>query len=275
MDEVKAYIETGILELYALGEVTPEERLQVEDMLSRHQAIRAELAEIEKAIELYTTANAVTPADNQRDKILNSLLTNFADDRTFVSKKQAIKDNVIAMPVANTTNFYKYAFAASVALLAVSIVALYNMHNQLEQSNMQLAALATQNQQISKTVSFKDEQLSVFHDTTFKMIKLNPTVHAPASAHIMIAWSPVKKKVMIDMATLKMPENDQAHQYQLWALVGKKPISLGVFDKKPNDTTDMKEMKSIASADAFAVTLEPRGGSVNPTMNEMMVLGKF
>ena len=72
-----------------------------------------------------------------------------------------------------------------------------------------------------------------------------------------------------------MPVNDKDHQYQLWALVGGKPIDLGVFDKSPKDTTDMKEMKSIASAEAFAVTLEPRGGSINPTMNEMMVLGKF
>jgi anti-sigma-K factor RskA len=37
----------------------------------------------------------------------------------------------------------------------------------------------------------------------------------------------------------------------------------------------MKEMKPIATANAFAVTLEPRGGSVSPTMDEMMVIGKF
>jgi len=275
VDEVKAYIETGILELYALGDVTPEERLQVEEMLVKYPAIKAELNEIEKAIEQYASANAVAPSDNQRDKILNSLVTNFADDSTFVTKKQSVNNNVITLPAAQANNFYKYAFAASIALLAVSIVALYNMHNQLEQSNQQLAVLASQNQQISKTVSFKNEQLGVFHDTTFKMIRLKPTVHAPASANIVVAWSPVKKKVMIDMASIKMPVNDKDHQYQLWALVGGKPVDLGVFDKSPSDTTDMKEMKSVASADAFAVTLEPRGGSANPTMDELMVLGKF
>jgi anti-sigma-K factor RskA len=37
----------------------------------------------------------------------------------------------------------------------------------------------------------------------------------------------------------------------------------------------MKEMRSIASADAFAVTLEPRGGSQSPTMSEMVAIGKF
>lgn len=273
MDDINAYIETGILELYVLGDVTPEEKLQVEDMMSKHPVIKAEVTEIENALEAYALANAVAPSTSQRDKILNSLLTNFADDRTFTTKKPVVGDNVIAMP-ARQANFYKYAFAASVALLAASIVALYNMNKQLQQSNMQLAALSTQNQQISKTVSFKDEQLNVFRDTTYKLIKLKPTVHAPASANMMVVWSAAKKKVMIDMVALNMPKNDKDHQYQLWALVGGKPIDLGVFDKTGDDEADLKQMKSIATVDEFAVTLEPRGGSVNPTMSELMVMGK-
>ena len=273
MDDLNAYIETGILELYVLGDVTPDERLQVEGMMSRHPAIKAEVAEIENAMEAYALANAITPSAPQRDKILNSTLTNLADDRTFTTKKRVEEDNVITMP-PRQTNFYKYAFAASVALLAASVVALYNMNKQLQQSNMQLAVLSIQNRQISKTVSFKDAQLNVFRDTTIKLIKLKPTVHAPASANIMVAWSPSKRKVMIDMLALNMPKNDKDHQYQLWALVGGKPVDLGVFDKTGDDEADMKEMKSIGTADAFAVTLEPRGGSVNPTMSELMVLGK-
>ena len=79
---------------------------------------------------------------------------------------------------------------------------------------------------------------------------------------------------MIDMGSVKMPMNDKEHQYQLWALVKGKPVDLGVFDKTP-DSAAMKEMKPIAYADAFAVTLEPRGGSPSPTMDEMMVIGKF
>jgi hypothetical protein len=32
-------------------------------------------------------------------------------------------------------------------------------------------------------------------------------------------------------------------------------------------------MKEIGSAAAFAVTLEKKGGSVSPTMNQMIVIG--
>ncbi|HEY0245865.1 MAG TPA: anti-sigma factor [Mucilaginibacter sp.] len=275
VDVVKAYIETGILELYVLGDVTPDERLQVEQMISDHPVIRAEVDEIEEAMELYAHANAVSPPVNQRSKILNSLLTNLGDDRTFTSKKQSgTTNNAITIPAAQTGNFYKYAFAAAVILLIGCIFALYNMHSQLQQSNTQLAVLASQNQHFSKRVNLMDRQLGVFRDTTFKVLRLKPTGLVP-DIGITVAWSPVKKKVMLDMVTMKMPKNDQYHQYQLWALVAGKPVNLGVFDKSPSDTADMKEMKTIAAADAFAVTLEPRGGSTNPTMNEMMVLGKF
>jgi anti-sigma-K factor RskA len=170
-------------------------------------------------------------------------------------------------------NVYKYAFAACLALLVISLAALFNVYNRLQESNNLVASLQTQNQRFTNEVNLKDQQLAVFHDPSYKLLKLQGTAHSPSSA-LMVIWSPAKKKVMIDMATAKMPVNDKDHQYQLWALVGGKPVDLGVFDANP-DSTDMKEMKSIASAEAFAVTLEPRGGSVNPTMDQMMVISKF
>ena len=49
---------------------------------------------------------------------------------------------------------------------------------------------------------------------------------------------------------------------------------MGVFDNNVLDSAaTVKEMKSIGAADAFAVTLEPTGGSVNPTLTEMVVMG--
>jgi len=274
VEDIKAYIESGILELYVLGDVTHEEKLQVEAMAARHPAIKAELEEIEKSLESYTNANAVEPPENLRDKVLNSLVTNLADDRIFNTKEdQKPEAKVVEMTNPRQVTIYKYAFAACFVLLIVSVAALINAYRQIDQSNTLIASLQSQNQRIANTVNLKDGEIGVLRDPSFKMMRLQGTKKSPASA-LTVAWSPVKKKVWIDMATANMPLNDKDHQYQLWALVGGKPVSLGVFDA---DTTskDMKEMESIASADAFAVTLEKRGGSPTPTPDEMMVLGKF
>jgi anti-sigma-K factor RskA len=264
------------LELYVLGDISPEEKLQVEVMAAKHPAIKAELDEIERSMELYAEHNAVEPAENLRNRVLNSILTNFGDDNSFDTKKEATVNNVIALPAPKTNNFYKYAFAASFALLIASGIALMNLYNKLQDSNTQLAALQIDKQHFARRVNLVEGQLSVLRDPSFKFLKLNATPHAPAGTAVTIAWNPAKKKVMIDMASVKMPVNDKTHQYQLWAIVAGKPVDLGVFDANP-DSTDMKEMKTIAAikTDAFAVTLEPRGGSINPTMDQMMVIGKF
>ncbi|MDB5132440.1 MAG: hypothetical protein JWR02_2189 [Mucilaginibacter sp.] len=274
MEDIKAYIESGILELYVLGDVTQEEKLQVEDMALKHPAIKAELDEIERSMELYAESNSVGPPAHLRDRVLNSVLTNFADDRNFDTKKGSeAPDNTVVLSAQRSYNFYKYAFAACLTLLLASSIALIALYNQLQQSNNQLAVLQTDKQHFANRVNLMDHELSVFRNPSFKFMKLKGTVRAP-SAVLMVAWNPVNKKVMIDMGSMKMPVNDKDHQYQLWALVGKKPVGLGVFDMKA-DSTDMKEMKSIASANAFAVTLEPRGGSATPTMDQMMVIGQF
>ena len=273
LEDIKAYIESGILELYVLGDVTAEERAEVEAMALKHPAIKAELSEIERSLELYADENAVEPTENLRDRILNSLVTNLSDDRTFPSREARVEDNIISIKRAESSNTYKYAFAACLALLIISVAALISVYNKLQQSNTLLVSLQNQNQHFANRVNLMDRELSIFHDPSYKLLKLQGTPKSPSSA-ITVAWSPAKKKVMIDMANANMPVNDKDHQYQLSALVGGKPVDLGVFDA---DTTskDMKEMKSIASADAFAVTLEPRGGSQNPTMDQMMVIGKF
>ena len=275
VEDIKAYIESGILELYVLGDVSREEKLQVEAMAAKHPVIKAELDEIERSMELYAKENAVEPSEGLRDRVLNSMLTNLGDDNTF-TKHTPAKDNIIALSAPKTSNFYKYAFAACLALLIASSVALITLYNKLQQSASQVAALQLDKQHFANRVNYMEGELGIMRDTTFKFLKLNATPHAPTGTAITIAWSKAKHKVMIDMANVKMPVNDREHQYQLWAIVAGKPVDLGVFDANP-DSTDMKEMKTIASAktDAFAVTLEPRGGSINPTMDQMMVIGKF
>lgn len=274
LEDIKAYIESGILELYVLGDVSASEKLQVEAMALKHPAIKAELDEIERSMELYAEKNAVEPAEHLRDRVLNNVLTYFGDNSTFDKAGDESINNVIPFTAPKTTSFYKYAFAACLVLLLTSIVALISMYNRLQDSNNTIAALKSDNQHFANTVSLKEGELEVLQDVSFKFLKLQATAKAPTGSQITVAWSPAKKKVWIDMKSLKMPENDKEHQYQLWALVAGKPVDLGVFDAN-SDTTDMKEMKPIASADAFAVTLEPKGGSPTPTMDQMMVIGKF
>ena len=273
MEEIRSYIESGVLELYALGDLNPDEKQEVEGMLSKHPELRLELAEIEKSLEHYAKAYSIEPSSNLRQNVLLKL----SDEGGQQSNNTKSEPTIVTLP-PRRDSFFRYAFAASVALLVMSLASLVFLYSQLQDSKQQIAVLQTSNQQFSNRVNFMTEELSdkevalgVLRNPEFKLIKLDGTKQAP-KASMTVAFNPVKKEVMIDMASMKMPANDTEHQYQLWALVDGKPVDLGVFDMKPDDD-GMIRMKTVENAQAFAVTLERRGGSPTPTMEQMMVMG--
>ena len=271
MKDLKTYLESGILELYVLGDLSSEEICEVENTIAQHPEVKAEVDAIENALQAYAVSNAIQPSEVVRKKILNSM-----------EASGSIEAPVVPLhKTGSALNFYKYAFAASVALLLVSVILLINLNNMLKESNTQLAVLQSENQQYSNRVNFMDQELEdskkfleIYQQpAAYNLVSLKGTPKAPA-ASLTVAFSPSKEEVMIDLSSLKMPSNDEDHQYQLWALVDGKPVDLGVFDST-DDRSGMKRMKSVKGAQAFAVTLEPKGGSVNPTMEQMMAMGNI
>lgn len=59
--ELHQFIESGILELYILGQVSPDEKAQVEKMAALHEAVKEELDLIERTLEDYAFQHAISP----------------------------------------------------------------------------------------------------------------------------------------------------------------------------------------------------------------------
>nr|WP_255563686.1 anti-sigma factor [Mucilaginibacter rivuli] len=248
-------------------------------MAEKYPEIKAELAEIERSLEAYALQNAVQPPDHLRERVLNSLVTNFANDNNFPTKgrthddNEDVRDNVITF-TGRSNNFYKYAFAASMLALIASLFGIYSLNNQLQQSQETIASLRIKNTSFANQVNYIENEVTVLRDPEAKVLKLQGLPKAPG-AQLTIAWMPKKKKVMINLEDMKLAANDKDHQYQLWAIVDGKPVNLGVFDAAKADTAGMKEMKPVSNAVMFAVTLEKHGGVPSPTMSEMVVAAKI
>ena len=277
MENIKEYIESGVLELYVLGDLNPAESAEVEAMSKLYPEVKTELEEIESVMAKVADNFAVEPASKVKDNFVASI--SFSDEDEIVGEETLKEAKVIPMNKSGL-NFYKYALAACIALLLVSVVAIVNLNRNLQDSRQQIAQLETSNQSFANRVNYlddrvskSDEALGVFTNADYKMVSLIGTPASPESK-IIVAYNAKEQKVMIDLKSMKMPKNDQDHQYQLWALVDGKPVDLGVFDA--DDTLlGLKTMKSIGALQTFAVTLEPRGGSVAPTMEKLMVLGNI
>jgi anti-sigma-K factor RskA len=88
------------------------------------------------------------------------------------------------------------------------------------------------------------------------------------STYATVYWKTSSSEVYLAPAGL--PEPEEGKQYQLWAIVNGEPRSAGMV----NDLKGLNVMQQISDASAFAITLEPEGGSESPTLEAMYVLGE-
>lgn len=285
MEEGKAYIESGILELYVLGELNEQEQYEVEAMAAKYPEVKQEISAIELAMEEYAIQHSVQPSIALENKILEKI------EAAIVVKSEVPENTTPATPQqAKVLPLYpegyesklktlRIALIACAVLLIVTGIALYSAHTELGSAKQQIIALNQDKQKFANTVNYMKEtnqELQTIadmpNDPDWKVIKLAGTKMDP-QAKMMVYWHTSGRHVMVDNSKMGLPKNDQAHQYQLWALVNGKPVDLGVFDVKADTTHILLKMKEIGSAQAFAVTLEKRGGVASPTMDQMIVMG--
>lgn len=275
MEESAAYIESGILELYVIGQLTVQEQEEVEAMAEKFPLIKEEIYAIEIAMEKYALSHAIQPSAEVDSRIFSEIAT--------LSRSETKSEPKI-IPLhpdqrQSTVRALRYALVACVGLLMLSFVALYFAHKNLNAAKQQLLALNTDKEKYASTVSFLKDENNDLHeiaaiaaDPSWKSVKLDGTGIAP-KANMTVYWHKKGQHVMVDNSKMTLPVNDAAHQYQLWAMVNGKPVDLGVFDATSGPRKILVAMKETADAQAFAVTLEKKGGSVNPTMNKLVALG--
>ena len=270
MNELEAYIASGILELYVLDQVNDQERTSVLAMAAKHPEVQDEIAAIERAMEQYAQMNSIES-------------TKELDMSLFTSAKPVdavdTQPKVVKLGTSGNNRTLQFALAACLGLLVMSTVALFSTYNRLNLANNQLAELRQQKDQYTRNASFMEErnqELKLIADMPYhadwKPIALKGVGSSP-SAELTVYWNKVDHKVMVNNHNKVLPAHDESHQYQLWAMVDGKPVDLGVFDSSDENKRMIFEMKSIAGAQAFAVTLEKAGGSASPTMDKMVVMG--
>jgi anti-sigma-K factor RskA len=126
---------------------------------------------------------------------------------------------------------------------------------------------------MERRLSATQEQLHVLRSPDeYKLVALAGTPAHPA-ARARVLFNKAAHRVYIDVAQL--PPLPPGKQYQLWALDQGKPVDAGVLTAATTAGDGLQQMKNIASAQAFAMTVEPTGGSAGPTLDTMTVIGNI
>ncbi|MGF1922927.1 MAG: anti-sigma factor [Bacteroidia bacterium] len=275
MEEVKAYIESGILELYVLGQLSAVECVEVEDMANKHPEVKAEILSIELAMENYALQNSIEPSEATAEKLFTKI--GITETKQVITEPKIVPlfDDVVDGKVKKL----RYALVACSILLAISLGALFSAHKELKDANFQITTLSSDKDKFASMASkleFEnagmENRIAMTETDEWTTVKLAGVQNAP-KAKMLVYWNKNNKNILINYAAMDLPKTDQSHEYQLWALVDGKPVSLGVFASNESAKEAVIQMQTIEKAQAFAVTIEPTGGSVNPTMEKMVVMG--
>ena len=294
MENIQDYIESGILEQYVLGELSVAEQAAVEAQAASHSEIQEELQQVQETLGFYADAHAVTPPAGMRERVLTNVLAQIAAP----TPSSALRADVDAVAQANhrpapTETVVRsigsaaapapaarsvWAMAASVALI-LSLAGNALFYSRWQNASSELVAMQNDQARFAQTSQVVERQLGdlrqeneVLRNDEFKAIALAGTKTAP-SARARVLFNAATHKVYVDVRSL--PALPAGKQYQLWALDKGKPVDAGVLTAATATGEGIQHMKDIASAQTFAMTIEPTGGSVNPTLNTMTVVGNI
>ena len=265
---VTEYIESGILESYVMGAISDQEQREVECLSSIYPEVRNELDELSAALENYALLYSLEPPAAIKTRLMGQLEFN-ESHQTIVRPMPIDHDSV---PTYRST----WIVAASVGLVVLMFS--FFLLSQLRTNHNELASLKSNNGSLQselrqlRNVRVRDEQrLAVLQQAGMRVIQLRGNQKAPNS-DVFVYWNTKTRQVSVDINSL--PTLPATQQYQLWSLVDGKPVDAGVFE---SDTTSPGQAlqllnRPVGRADAFAVTVEKRGGSPSPTMSTLLAL---
>jgi anti-sigma-K factor RskA len=260
--DTKQYIDTGILELYVCGLLDETQNSAIAILALEQHEIKNEILAIEKAIIS-----------------LSSSFSPFLSVQNFekIKVKLALKHQ--KQLDLQPTNYWKTytGWAAAIAMLFGGVYG-YDLQKDTQNKLVSEVAVKTQLQKNLNLIEKNNQKtladLATIRDIKNTIVVLGGQAIAPTS-FAKIYWNQETQTVFVDAAGLPKPPTGMV--YQVWSLKLKPqltPTDIGLLNNFEQNNNKIFAVHTTADADAFGITLEPAGGSVTPTMEQLYVLGK-
>jgi anti-sigma-K factor RskA len=236
----ETFLESGLLEQYALGIADPAEEQVVEQMFNLHPELRQEVEDMRRAIEQYALQHAIPPPPAVKTKIQQEIERKTAAPQQIATTRSVSWLNVVVI-------------GALVVLCTLTALRMRSL--QVENKNLQGQLVTCESRE--KIVAFlKDPQ-------TQPMLLLG-TAYAPQAAAL-VYWNEEMHTAMINPFKLSPLKPNQ--QYQIWADVDGKMVNAGLISTQ---LEKYQSLKYLPNAKSLNITIEPLGGSQSPTVSRLV-----
>jgi anti-sigma-K factor RskA len=269
---IKEYISSGIIESYVLGVVSDQERQEVECISHIYPEVLQHLVAMQDELEQLSEGWKKEPPAELKDRVMAAIKAEASNEK---AEAKIINLNTAA-PKSGVSGQWRLIAAASVLAVLAMGTLFVTKQNQLSTSESQLQALSTDINQKEITMAnletelanYSQEKIFLLHEETIP-VDLAGTPNSP-DAKVKVFWNEGVNKLVLASNTLPVAPKDL--QYQLWAIIDGAPVDLGVIDRFEDKTVFSRDV-DVKSVQAFAITLEKNGGSPQPNLEQLYVIG--
>ncbi|MFT5196001.1 MAG: anti-sigma-K factor RskA [Cellvibrionaceae bacterium] len=235
---------------YALGSLDNEEVAKVESLLSKSNSARQELAQFQQVVDLIgAAAPAIEPSTSFEDRLFSRIV------KTAAEAPAVVKPRRIQPVVPTLFERLSELFARPTLQMAGGLAMVLLLFSS--------GFLMVQNRQIQSELDFaiSNNGLPTFELASINGIESNTGL-------VVMSLDGVNGTVIIDGMT---PPADDS-QYQLW-LIQDNDVEAGPtfeLNEKGYGARWVLSAKPLNSYNYFMVTLEPAGGSLQPTSDPVL-----
>lgn len=253
-------IESGMLEMYLIGDLPPNEALEVERAIRTYPEVKQEVELIEES--LLRLAETVSPT------LLSTTWHNII--KAINNQKQATtKIRKINLPAIT-------GWAAAILFMG-GIMWMLKQNNDLNKS---IQVTTVQNTILKEEIGAIDNQLEenkktleILRSKDYQVFTLPGNQAVAPEAYAKVYFNKNESVAYIDVKGLPTPPRGKV--YQVWSLKMEPltPTSVGLISPETEVSEDIYKFIDFPSPEAFGITLEPEGGSETPTLSQLFSLG--
>jgi hypothetical protein len=243
---------------------------ECEPILNDHQKIVDLLA--------YTVPEQIPP-ENVKEKIISAIQKSESVKPDFKSipPTESITTDIDFLLIQKAYQKWKYV-SGGLALALILIIVVFSLYTRNLLSNIsvlenQIRLNEKLVQELQIELAKKGEVLQVIQSPKIQIVDLKG-LEPSKGASGKVILNPNQNKAVFYAFNLPLPPQDK--DYQLWIIKENKPVDAGVFfvDEEGLGISQINDIPEGISLNAFAVTLEPKGGVPQPT-GQMYLLGSL
>jgi anti-sigma-K factor RskA len=256
-----------MLSAHALAALDHESEHALNEHLSQCATCREELDQWNaSAAALALAANPAEPSPRVRDRILDQIQAEAQNAQSESTSTVVAGPQVLPFkqPPRNVwQSIGSLGAIAAAVIFAALLVSLIMLWKQNREAHAELTKLSNETKTLQEDLARKNKALQMLAAPGTRMAELSATNMAPGAS----AKLAFDKNGHAMLMAKGLPAAPRGKAYQLWYIVGNKPMPGKVFtpDSAGNGVLE-DQMPAVAMNSAvFAVTLEPASGMPTPT----------